>query len=76
VQRLAALLTLLLALSAAGQTANEDDLSKAFERPPPPKKFEPERNVPPPPLPDDPNAQLRADFERDLVLTRTAAQGR
>ncbi len=57
-------------MSAAGQTSTEDDLSKAFERPGPPKQFEPERNVPPPPLPDDPNAQLRADFERDLAAAQ------
>lgn len=64
------LIPILFAATAWGQGARDDDLSNAFEPPPPPKVFEPEHNVPPPPLPVDPNAELSATFEKDLAAAQ------
>lgn len=70
VRRLSVMVAMLCATVSSGQPASDDDLSKAFDPPPPPKAFKPEGNVPPPPLPEDPNAELRAGFERDLAAAQ------
>lgn len=67
---LSALIPVLLAAVAHGQGAKDDDLSSAFGPQPAPKVFESEHNVPPPPLPLDPNAKLRATFEQDLAAAQ------
>jgi hypothetical protein len=63
-----------LTVSLAAQ-AQDDDLGSAFGPPPPPKKYQPEQNVPKPPLPDDPNAELRAAFVKDLAAAQKALDG-
>lgn len=62
----AGLLLLLVAGLARAQHA-DDDLANAFGPQKELRVFEPERNVVPPPLPDDPNAALRGTFEADLA---------
>ncbi|MBS1149224.1 MAG: hypothetical protein H6Q89_922 [Myxococcaceae bacterium] len=74
-QRLSALTFVLLAAVAHGQAGKDDDLSSAFGPPPAPKVFEPEHNVPAPPLPLDVNAELRAKFERDLAAAQKSFEG-
>lgn len=69
------LIVLLLATVAHGQGAKDDDLGSAFGPPPAAKVFEPEHNVPPAPLPLDPNAPLRATFERDLASAQKTFEG-
>ncbi len=68
--RLAALIVVLLGAITQAQGAKDDDLSSAFGPQPAAKKFEPEHNVAAPPLPDDPNAPLRATFEQDLAAAQ------
>ena len=69
-RHLSFVLSVLLATLAHGQGAKDDDLSSAFGPPPAPKAFEPERNIPAPPLPADPNAELRVTFEKDLAAAQ------
>lgn len=71
-RRAFAIASLLFTLAAHAQ---DDDLSSAFGPPPPPKKYQPEHNVPRPPLPDDPNAELRASFVKDLATAQKAIDG-
>jgi hypothetical protein len=68
-RRALAIASLTLSLTAYAQ---DDDLGSAFGPPPPPKKYQPEHNVPKPPLPDDPNADLRASFGKDLAAAQKA----
>jgi len=60
----------LVATSAAAQGSNSDDLSNAFGNPTPIKVFEPEHNVPPPPVLEGADAKLRAGFERDFAAAK------
>jgi hypothetical protein len=48
----------------------DDDLANAFGPQRELKVFEPEHNVPAPPLPDAPNAQLRVTFEADFEAAK------
>jgi hypothetical protein len=48
----------------------DDDLANAFGPQKELRVFEPERNVLPPPPPDDPNASVRTQFEADLTAAR------
>lgn len=57
---------------AQAQQSGDDDLASAFGPQREVKVFEPEHNVPAPPLPDDPNATLRATFEADLATAKGA----
>lgn len=68
------IVALLLAALAHAQPAKDDDLSSAFGPPPAAKVFEPEHNVPAPSLPVDPNAAMRATFEKDLAAAATREQ--
>ena len=56
--------------SAFAQGSNSDDLSNAFGNPTPIKVFEPEHNVPPPPILEGADAKLRAAFERDFAAAK------
>lgn len=47
--------------------AQDDDLANAFGPQKEARVFEPEHNVPPPPVPDDANAALRVSFESDFA---------
>jgi hypothetical protein len=61
-----------LAFAQAGKPAADDDLAHAFGPQPATKVFEPEHNVPAPPVADDPNAALRATFEKDFAAAQKA----
>ena len=61
------LIAVLVAALAHGQN-KDDDLANAFGPRPAAKPFEPEHNVPAPPAPEDPNAALRASFEKVFIL--------
>ena len=69
-RRLLALVVVLLAAAAQSQSGKDDDLAGAFGPQPAPKVFEPEHNVPPPPLTEAPNAELRAGFEKDFAAAQ------
>jgi hypothetical protein len=60
---------------AQAQHASDEDLAGAFGPQPELKVFLPERNVPAPPLPEDPNAQVRAAFETDFAAAQRALEG-
>ncbi|MFT3712865.1 MAG: hypothetical protein QM817_34870 [Archangium sp.] len=64
-----------LTLVSSASLAQEDDLANAFGPQKELKVFEPERNVPRPPLPDDPNATLRATFETDFANAKKQLTG-
>lgn len=64
------LAVIVLVLSGFANAQQDDDLANAFGPQKELKVFEPERNVPAPPLPDDPNAQLRATFETDVEAAK------
>lgn len=65
----------LLASVVHAQQGGDDDLANAFGPQKELKVFEPERNVPAPLLPDDPNAQLRATFEADFKAAKAKLDG-
>ncbi len=69
-QRLASLVVLVVAQLAVAQHTSDDDLANAFGPQKELKVFEPERNVPAPPLPDDVDAKLRATFEPELAAAK------
>lgn len=69
-QRSGTLLFFLVAGLSHAQEGGEDDLAGAFGPQRALKVFAPERNVPPPPLVEDPNARLRATFEPELETAR------
>lgn len=67
-------LVILVPTFAALAEDQEDDLGSAFGPPPAEKPFESEKNVPPPPLSEDPNADARAAFEKDLAEAKKAVE--
>jgi hypothetical protein len=64
------LVVMVVASAGLARAQADDDLANAFGPQKELKVFEPERNVPRPPLPDDPNAQLRATFEADFAAAQ------
>lgn len=66
------LLLVVAGLFSVAAWAQDDDLGSAFEPPPPPKQYQPEHNVPAPPVPEDPNAELRATFQKDFGAAQKA----
>ena len=68
-QRWSTLLIVVAGLAHA-QHGGDDDLANAFGPQRELKVFEPEHNVPAPPLPDDPNGPLRATFEADFEAAK------